>query len=426
NSIVQFLIVSSPATYAEWTEKEFEKIAEEAYREMQNSSALAEKLSKTYELELTPLAKAGQEVCDSFFNQPLVPAMLSSSISRAQNKPTKSSSSQAPQEKQGEIPLGLNRENSLVSEPINFFAKTIVSAGIPENRTHIIQVMAENAMLSNIAITVIDENDSFGALSGPAKNSTELMAAGINIEPIGFPTKKFEIKKELSIDLNLVNIKGLMQLLGIGNEKIIKFIEEKQKEKKHENLDGFVEFIKQSKTNADINQYQINKIARIFLLVKSIYGDVFGANNPVEEISRVWVKSLGRTGIVSLKEIADGKIKLMLLHSVVKGIVEHYKAEGSSKSLKALIVLPKSSEFVGKDKDLILQNEIKDLFMEGIQYGVGHLLESEHANDLKDELVAQFTAKLSIVSGLDTGVDLEGRTPYRVTIRPTLSKTIGK
>src|SRR3989338_7107830 len=139
----------------------------------------------------------------------------------------------------------------------------------------------------------------------------------------------------------------------------------------HTNLDDFSAFIKQSKTTTDINQYQINKIARVLALVKQTYGEVFGSANPIDEISKVWLKSMGRTGIINLKTIQDEKVKLMLVHSIIKGIVESYKAQGKARAVKAMIVIPNSVGLIGKENSLVLQNEIKELLIEGAQYGVG-------------------------------------------------------
>jgi hypothetical protein len=170
----------------------------------------------------------------------------------------------------------------------------------------------------------------------------------------------------------------------------------------------------------EASAYQIRKASRILSLLEMAYPNLFAGKNDFSDIARPWGKGIGRASIFPLegKELAA---KTMLAHSLVRGLLEHFKQKGVASELRAMLFLPEAKEIL----ELHLEDKIVQLIAEDLAelpaYGVGVVVSSEKSLDLKNEIAKSLITEIGIVEGNDVGVKVEGKKPYRVFLRPGLS-----
>lgn len=413
---VKYLLVGSGTDYFDWKETQFIEGIDKLLSELQKDAKTVVSYASAYEIEMKPLGDASEAVKSSFFSQPLLVSGMATVLPESKMK----SLSKAGHE--GEMLLGLDKDQRLVKEPISLFKRTVVSNGNPAYRKQLIHVLVEGFLLSNIASTAFDFEKDFKGLSAPNENLDELKKANMTIDPIGFPTQHLKAKSSVKVDLNLLNVRGLTELFGLGEEDLNVLLENVFKKGKIESIDDVTALIRAEKPTQEINQYQINKAVRFMNLVKMRYPELFGSANDIESISNVWVRGLGKIGIIDSQEL-DLNARLLLVHNLLKGILQYYKKKEVVGN-QAVVFIPKADSLIGKDSDLLLSKDIESILLEFEKYGISFVLESEHLRDFNDEFSGKLTAELNLVSGLDAAISFKGRKQYRLAVRPTLSKPV--
>ncbi len=416
----KFLLIPSSSEYIAWKEKEFIEKTSQMFKELEELKEKTKETAKKLKLNAVSLNECKTEVKEGFLNQPLLAPLISSQLKE------KETSNEIKIEKSlsGEVILGLNRENILISEPFSLFKKTIASGNEDLNRIHLLHVLIEGLLLSNIDCIAFEFEEKFKGLDTPTSKLNELKASKIEIEPIGFPVKKFQAKQEIKVDLNLLKAESLMDLFGVTDKELIEFLEARLREKEHTDLQEFIQTLKESLPSTEVNQYQINKVIRIFKLIDSKYPRMLGGANPIQEITKSWLKEIGKISIIDLQEVKDEKEKLLFITNIVKGILESQKEITIKSKLKLMLFIPNSFELIGKEKNNEMSKELIELLMQAEKHGIGFVLETNQKTDLKDEVVEQMESELTLVSGIDLGVSLPGKTHYRIKVRPTLSKQV--
>ena len=413
---VKWLLISSQAEYLKWKEASFQKEFAKQLKEMKNYAKTMKGHAKGYSVGLKPLNECTREVQATFFNEPILVPALAGKLPKEEKK--KALGGKAIDE---DIILGKDKADKVISENMTDFSETLVEDGKEGDRKHVLHVLAESALLSHLALTILDWEDDFQGLATSTKRLKELKEAGIDVEPIGFPVKHFYPFKELKVDINLLGGTALTTLFGVGNERVVGLIREKLRMKNYSGFPELIEEVKKEKASEKVNQYEIFKAARVLQLIDQRYPDLFGANNPTGDVSSLWMKGMGRAGIVHLDQMPDRRSRLMLIHSLLKGVKEYYEDKGVSRELKALVVIPQAEKLVGLEKQTVLQQEMVKTLKELNEFGVGFILETNHAIELDEEITDQAKSVVSLVKGLDAAVRIEGKKRLRLEIRPTLS-----
>jgi hypothetical protein len=417
NETSKFLLVGSSPNYLDWKEEKFQKGFAKMLKEVQITAKTVEDFAKGFEIKMKSVAEVGGEVENTFFMEPVLIPALAAKMPKEKIK-AKAEEIVA----SGNLPFGLDKANNLVEEPFSLFKTTLVSDGTQENRNHTMQVLAENTLLAGAALTLFEWAEEFDGLSQPTDKTKELAKEKISFEPVGFPVKHFHPKKDIFVDVNMINPVGLMQLFGVADEELIKFFQKKMTEKEFKSMNELIKSVKGSQPAAGMNQYQINKLVRILELMQSIYPELFDGQNPVEEIAKHWVKNIGRAGIIHLKDL-DERASLMLLHTLIKGILIKQRESGQGKNLKAMVLLPQAEKVLGQKQEALLAQEIIDFLTELESYGVGFILESPHPIDIKKDLTEKVNTHLTMLRGLDTAVKIKGARGFRMKIRLALSRS---
>ncbi|MFH1255688.1 MAG: hypothetical protein V1494_00175 [Candidatus Diapherotrites archaeon] len=427
NETLKFLMLGSNAAYVKFKENEFINEVEAAFKRVEMSSTMIKDISKAYGLTLDELKDASEKAKGSFFAQPLLIPMLGASTGGGiQPGETQESSpgTFAPVAK-GEVMLGLTKEKKPVLEPFNFFQRTIIAGGENAQRKHALHVLIEGALLSNIAVTLIDFGNEFHGLSEGSKETGELKKYGIDMDPIGFPVKQFRPGKEVFVDFEATDGKGLLDLFGAGESAAADAIDLAIRKEKPKDAKDLSQKIKLMPLTDEFTDYQKNKAVRIVTLITLSYPELFKAKNTFDEISKSWVKSIGRAGIINLKD-TDARQALLIVNNVVNGVIERFKATERTMSTKALIVIPDAEKIIGRAGKEILAVQTAKALAEGPLYGVAFAVSAERELDLAEELSKTADARIELISGNDAGVQLKNKKAYRVFLRPALSKCTEK
>ncbi len=417
----QFFILGSKPNYVEYSEEKFQDEVDSMTKRIKVSTKMLLDVSKAYDLQLRELHECDERTKQAFFSQPLMVPFLST----AAHPPAAAIPAAVPATGKavsfGELILGITKDGTAVKEPLALFGSTIVSGGSEKERRHALHLLIEGALLSNLAAVVVDWSAMFEGLSNRTSNVAELKKYKVEIEPIGFPVKDFHIPQQIKVDLNLVNKKGLMEILGLGESIAAKEIQKIIEETEVKSLLDVVKVAKERKLGGDFNEFQRNRVVRVLKLMDLRYPELFDGENDIKEISKGWLKGLGMAGLIRL-EGHDERVSLMVVSCLLKGILEYYKKQGPSKQLRSLFVLPEAKRVVPRNEDNeLIKALVKDL-NEMKQYGVGFVLGCKNEIDLAEGILKESEAKISIVKGNDAGIQLKGRKNYRVLLRPGLSE----
>jgi hypothetical protein len=385
------------------------------------SSKMLRDVSKAYDLQLKELHECPEKIKEAFFSQPLMVPLLATSAHPAAAYPTAAAPPRTVSF--GELPLGITKDGMPVKEPLSLFGSTLVTGGTAKERAHALHLLIEGALLSSLPAVVVDWGNTFQGLSNRTASIEELQRYKIEIEPIGFPVKEFLVPQQIRVDLKLLNKRGLMQVFGLEETIVGKEIEKTMGETTAESLLDVRKAVKAREAAGEFNEFQRNRAVRVLKLMELRYPSVFDGSNDIAEVSRGWLKGLGRASVIRLGE-HDQRVSLMVVHCLIKGLLEHYKKQGPSKQLRSLFVLPEAGRVIPRGEDNELVRETVSNLSEMQQYGVGFALGCNSELDLAEGTAKASEAKVSIVKGNDAGVQLKGRKTYRVLLRPGLSECL--
>ena len=427
---VQFFILGSKPGYANYSQDQFSDEVDEMIKRIKASTKLLGDVSKAYDLKLQELHTCPEPLKQAFFSQPLMVPLLSSSLTQSDTKGRQShfgrgggSTEAAPIDKTefGELLLGITKDGKQVKEPLTLFSSTIVENGNRGERAHTLHILAEAALLSNLPTVIIDWDDSFGGIGTKSSKKEELEKYKVDIVPIGFPIKDFSVPEQVKVDLTVVSGEGLMQAFGMGKSIAGKEIEKIMELQTAKSLEEASLKIRKKPTKGEFNEFQRNRAKRILKLIDLRYPGLFNGPNDVKEISRGWMRGLGRAGRILIGQ-QDERASLMVVNSLIKGLLNYYREQGSSKQLRGLLIIPQANKIMPRTAEDKFVKEIAAGLVQLQKFGLGFALGVEKLIDLSPEIVNASTARIGIVKGNDVGIQLKDRKNYRILLRPGLSE----
>lgn len=413
---IKYLVLNSPANYAKMEEEIFAKEVDSLLQKIHSSAETVRDVAKAYDLNLQELSRADEETKAAFFSNPIMFFGLATASSAQQQQglaPVKII--------KGDIILGLTKDNLSAREPISMFQKTAIFDGSQADRRHTMHLLIEGALLSNIPAVIFDSSSSFEGLNSPSKNITGLQQFKVDFEPIGFPVKNFAAMQEVRIDLNLISPMALAQLFGMGEGKSIQIIIDLMKKESFQNIAQMIESLGELEIGGDTTKYDIFKAARIMKLIDTIYPNFFDSKNDVAEISKNWVKAIGRAGIINM-EALDARQSLLLTHNLLKGILEHYKKDGETAGINSMIFITEAERFISLQQKNTASQEILKILNELNAYGIGYVLEASSANKLAVDASRNAETHINIIEKNEIALRLPQGKQYRIKTRPGLSE----
>lgn len=412
---MKFFVLGSEPGYAKFEESAVQDEFDMLLKKTISTSKTVKDISKAYELGLTEIRDAGEEEKQAFFAEPFSLQMLSRAGGGTKHQET----AQAPGFA-GELLLGLTKDGAIVKEPLQLFNRTIITGFGEKLRMHIAHLFIESTLTSNLAAVVIDWKNSFRGLAEPTRDLQGLRKFKVDFEPIGFPVAHFTVPENVKIDLGTVDIPGMLELFGAGTNVVTQIIGQQNSMKKFSSVQELVEEIKKTEPTEEASSYRINKAVRIMSLFELHYPKLFDGQNNFDEIAKSWMKGLGRAGVVHL-ENTDEKTSLLIVHCIVRGMLAHFKKQGQTNLLRAMIIIPETKRILSATA----QNQISKLIVGDLNelgnYGVGFVLSSEKATELSQEIVLKSEAEIGIIEKNDVGIKIKNRKNYRALLRPGLS-----
>lgn len=375
-------------------------------------------LCQNMDLAVVPLAKAASEIRQSFFSSMLVSQLL---VSKAKNRSPESQSTDASLVRFGEIKFGTSKEGEIVHEPLVLFKKTLVTGGSEAERNRVCTVLIESILLSGFPAIVLDSKKRFLGLREQNPNPTELKTSGFDLAPFGFPIEEFTVPAGIHANFSDLDIEAILELFGTGKSPYAKVIQLVFELKVAVNLSQLLEAIRIQSPGGDVTSYHIQKAMRVVALMDQHYPGFFGEPNAIESVSKTWETGIGRLAIVETDGL-DARAKYILVHSLVRELKKFYKNKKKPVPVSAFLVLGQSEEFLPYRTDARIVRLIQQELAEAANVGIGVVAAAEKALDLDENFSRGCESEIGIVNQNDVGIRIEKRKPYRLRIRPTMSR----
>lgn len=414
----KFLLIDSGAVYVPYKEKMFAAHIEALIAKIASFSTLLQEVSTAYDIDLFEIQNCAEEEKSVFFSLPLANVLLMPVIK-------KRSESAIIEISHGEIHLGITKAGNIVKEPFDFFDRTMVSGGKKEDRTHVLHIFAESAMLSGMPVIIIDWEDAFKGLHYPNENYEELQKYKVSLEPVGFPVRIFTAGKELKAQVDLIDAQTFVELFGVGKTVAAQVIAEAFKLGSCANAGELIEKIDKVQESAKITPFKKREAQRIIKVINDAYPELLSGKIPVEEMIKPWTRGIGKANILLFSK-EDLKKNLLILQTTVRALYYYLKQQGKSDKLKALLLFTDANEMIPKFKSKRV-NEIIALDLSLLRsYGLGIIVEAEDKANIHDEVRNLIISHIGVIAGNDVGVVIEKRKNYRALVRPGLSNCCKK
>lgn len=424
-----YLLLGSGPISVAWEESIILEQTDILLKKMEVGNSLLSEVARAYDITLKSMNEFPNNVSEAFFSVPLLVPLLSTNahLSNAplgEGQPSVSAAAHMGA-MPGEFVLGTTNTGLTVKEPVMFFKKTGVFGGRIEHRKHALQIIAEGALFSNIPVVIIDWENEFTTMRNPNPNPALLRAQKIEGDPIGFPLKEFLPGENLKIELSMLYPEGLTEVLGLmetdlGNN-IIRFLHEH----KISTIDEAKGILRQLPPSETTTPFHIASMSRVFTLLDQTFPGMFNGTNTIEEISKSWFQSIGRVGVLRVKNVAP-KLRNLLIYTILRGVYELYSRCGISGRIKSLVIVPEAPMLFNYASEPALAKELERLFSQSNTQDVGFAFSSAHEIDLPKNILTLIEARLSVVAGRELGVTLAGRKNYRVSVRDAYSQPVVK
>ncbi len=418
-STTKFLLLGSKPAYVRWVEDEFIREVDSLAKRLETSSVLIKDVSKAYELTIEEMGTSPEQVRNAFFAMPMLTPLLATSY-----HPPAGTAQEAPGQKsriRSEIMLGLTRDRQRVVEPIELFMKTVVTEGEKGDRSRVMVVLGESALLSNTPTIFFDFSKSFSGIGEANRNLPEIQKYMVEVDPIGFPLKSFKPRESLRIDLNALKPEHIAEAFGAGDKDFARILKSALDSGKVGSIEQLIENVSKTAPTEEFSEFGILKAARILKLISIRYPFLFGVENDIAEMARQGSSNIARAAVLEFENIDERSITL-ICYSLLREIYDYFKAKGPAQGTRAMILMPNVHAFQAKDRQKLIAAEMISMIKEFSRYGIGFVIGSEHHIDIEPALREQGEAEINVVSGNDISVQLKNRKAYRVLVRPTLSR----
>jgi len=406
---IKFMLLSSSPSYVKYEENVFCDEAEDLMEKLQTSSSMMKDFSKAYDLQLIELNKAPERIKSSFFSNPITIPLFypKETAGKTTHQTTQTTTGK------GTIMLGLTKANTMINEPFELMMKTTIFGSTPRDRKHVIHLIAEGTLMSNIPTIIFDWDKSFIGLNKPNPHGKGLKDYYPDLEPMGFPVKHYT-KEEINVDLNLISVKGLIELIGMkeGEEQLM--ISKLIKKTKPKSLEELISAAKKMDVTEETKTTSKYRTIRILSLIQTKYPWLFEGQSNTKEMAKQWGTSIGRAEIIHMEGL-DDTASILLIHNVLKGLSIEY---GKRQNSNAMILLPEIKEVLAAKNNSILTTEIIQFLDKLKSFGIGFAVSSDRPIDLRKEVMNISETEIFLINRNDVGVKVANSKQFRIKLRP--------
>ncbi|MCR4369407.1 MAG: hypothetical protein NUV67_05885, partial [archaeon] len=298
--------------------------------------------------------------------------------------------------------------------------RLLVVDGEQKDRLHILHIVAESSLLSNVPVVFFDPKKFFSGIGEANRNNEEIKKYDVGSDPLGFPAKTLKAGDQVHIDLNSLNPEALAEILGAGDKDFPRIMKMAQMKGGVDSLDSLAEKISAMGQTDEFSEFSVYKAARMLKLANVVYPKLFAGENNIGQIVRKGSANIATASVIDLSGIGQ-KASELLIHSIVKGILQSLE-QGASGKLNAMIIIPDAELIRQADGTKKISTEIYSLLSQCQKHGVLSALSAEKSIDVEQVFRDEASVAINIVSTNDVGVQLKNRKAYRVLVRPALSK----
>lgn len=376
---------------------------------LEKNSKIMQDIAKSYDLKVTAYSEITDNAKKALFMNP-------TSFTTLMKEPTKMIEKIVQKEiakpKGQSINLGAHKiTNEPSYEPIDYFDKVLVLFGKNETtKEQFTSVIAEEMSLNDVNVLLFTYNPNSENLKYP-NNNTELVRQKLSTEPMGFPVATYDISKDgIFCDLSEFPPDAINELYDVGNNVVANIIKTAMT-KKPKTLDALYGIIEQMVPTDSITKYDLLLAQRVIETINQIHPELFLGNQDTAFLTTAW-KKLGKINIVALDH-TDASESKAVVHSLLKKVCKN--------NAKIAIFLPMASQFIPKEDLDSIEKEIlntaiscKDKYF---------FLYAPEAADINSDVYNTFGTSIQITQDSDLAIKLKEAKPYRLDLRPTLSKS---
>ncbi|MCX8190456.1 MAG: hypothetical protein N3F05_04495 [Candidatus Diapherotrites archaeon] len=409
----QFVLVDSGVEYIPYDEIRISQKLDELVKRTETLKELILKVSSAYDVTLTELNNCDNETKSAFYSMPLINLIFAPIAKRGH-------SAEIIEVTHGEIHLGITKANTTVKEPFDFFERTVVFGGQESDRLHVLHVLAESAMLSDLPLIIVDWTDSFRGLNNPNKRFDELAKYKVELDPVGFPIKVFRSGLEINAQIEYVDPEALIELFGLGKNTISQVLVETFKRGGFKTIEELKRRIADIEETPKITPFVKRGAQRIIEVIECIYPGLFVNYTPVEDITKKWARGISRANILLFKS-NDFRKDILSLQATTAALKTYFKSKGESSKLRWIVFFTASNMTIPRFSANYTSKRIAADLVEMAKYGCGLIVEASDKVDINSDVAKLFLSTIGIISGNDAAVVIENRKNYRALIRPGIS-----
>ncbi|VVB75536.1 Uncharacterised protein [uncultured archaeon] len=310
------------------------------------------------------------------------------------------------EEKGPAIQLGLGKKREVIKENISNLRRTqIIGQGAP--LLYASYILAENMLLENIPVVILDSFDYFAGFGRASTDSFALKDELVEYEPFGFPMKQVKAKDSMKLALKDTDMFLLLDIIGLSDSEFQKNMSLLSVAMRAATPMELAERVLESK---EIGDYEKLRVERMLNIISKKFPDFFGNETPAGELVRAVPGKIGRVVVIDTKHLGkDEKILFMhtLMRQITKSFTQTQQAEG-------VLVLPEAELLFAQNKEraTIAISRLENR-------GMGIILGTQ--SELPAEIDQTLSAKMNIVAGRDVAVSMKAKRNYRVILRPSIS-----
>ncbi|MFH0973848.1 MAG: hypothetical protein V1817_03630 [Candidatus Micrarchaeota archaeon] len=232
---IKFLVLDGEPTYAANATRDFADILRSQYQALNGVSKSLLEVAESYKTGVTELAKTSFDTADMLLGDPLFLAAAKPDAKstgavgvEAARVPTTEKSGAAAREKNEEKPerlalLGLNSNREPLEIDLNSFQRATVVSKDAKQSNHLLQTIAESALLNGVSCLVFASSDALHGLGEAAESRDDYDYFRMNGDSHGFPLNEFSLNT-LKIDLSNITADDFVDALGLRDAEFAEAI----------------------------------------------------------------------------------------------------------------------------------------------------------------------------------------------------------
>jgi hypothetical protein len=392
---------------------EAKELINNQFKLLERNSKITSDIADSYDIKLISLDKITNDIKKTLFVNPAIFSLLIKTITTNKQIPeiTKEVDKKIiEKEIKNTIKLGFYKnKDELSKEPLDEFKKTyIITNKSEKTKKQMIQIIAEEFSTNDIPVLIFTTDNSMENLKYPAENAKEIQEK-LNQEPTGFPYAIYDTKTNTYGDIEQMPKTALKELYFIGENPISELIINAMDKAKE--LKEIKNKIKEKKPDDKYTMYLINQTSRILHIIEQIHPKLYGGSYDISTFKKV--QKFGKINALLLDE-KDIIKNLVNMHNIIKKTF-------LDKS-KIAIIIDNANNYLNREKFNSLQEEILEIFCSDSNNFYFAFVPSEI--DLNKKIIKCSTTAIQIISDDDIALNFKNGKPYRISLRPTISKKI--